>query len=179
MPVINTGLLARRRLRDLGWWMAGALVVALAASLWQYHRAARASVPDVAAQAAISTQIAPSRALRMTVDGLGFPQAIQGYRVLGGSTFEVGGRGVAAVVFARGEQRLTYAIVAGAGHVNYYDDDGEYAPTPRYTGKRELNWYGDTIVVVKRNSRTIVITGTPASKGLQRAMQTLALQFPA
>jgi hypothetical protein len=177
--VINSGLLARRRLRDLGWWTTGALVVALAASLWQYHRATRASVPDVAAQAAISTQIAPSQTRRMTIDGLGFPQPVEGFRALGGSTFEVGGRRAAAVVFARGEQRLTYAIVAGAGHVNYYDRDGEYAPRTRYVGKRELNWYGDEIVVVKRNARTVVITGTPASATLHRAMQTLALQFPA
>jgi hypothetical protein len=177
--VTDSGLLARRRLRSLGWWTAGALVVALTASLWQYHRATRASVTDVAAQAAISTQVAPSQALRMTVDGLGFPQRVEGFRALGGSTFEVGGRPVAAVVFARGEQRLTYAIVAGPGHVNYYDRDGEYAPRPRYVGKRELNWYGDEIVVVKRNTRTVVITGTPASAALHRAMQTLALQFPA
>jgi hypothetical protein len=173
----SSDLFARRRLRNVGWWTAGALVVALAASLVQYHRATRASVPDVAAQSAISTVIEPSRALGMTVDGLGFPQRVDGFRALGGSTFKVGGRHVAAVVFARGEQRLTYAIVAGAKHVNFYDHDGEYAPSERYVGKRALEWYGDEMVAVKRNSRTVVITGTPASNALRRAMQALALQF--
>jgi hypothetical protein len=56
--------------------------------------------------------------------GLGFPQRVDGFKTLGGSTFEVGGREAAAVV--------------------------------------------------KRNSRTIVVTGTPTS-----TRQTLALEPPA
>jgi hypothetical protein len=49
--------------------MAGALVVALAVSPWQYQRATRASVPEVAGQAAIATLVEPAQALQMTVDG--------------------------------------------------------------------------------------------------------------
>jgi hypothetical protein len=48
-----------------------------------------------------------------------------------------------------------------------------------YRDRRELAWYGNAIVVVKRNSRTVVITGSPASGALRRAMQELALQLPA
>ena len=165
---------APRRLRTLDWWLAGALTLALTVTLWQYHPATRATVPDVAAQAAVSTRIAPREALRMTVDALGFPHQDDGFTALGGSTFEVGGRRAAAVVFARGEHRLTYSIVAGTAHVNYFDDD--YAPAPSYRGKRELNWYGDEIVTVKRGARTVVISGTPASTRLRRVMETLALR---
>ena len=168
-----------RRVHKLGWWIAGALVIALAASLWQYHRATRASVPEVAAQAALSTA---DRAVGRAANERGrarLPTAGRRVRAHGGSTFEVGGRQVAAVVFGRGEQRLTYAIVAGAKHVNYYDRDSQYMPGAVYVGKRELNWYDNEIVVVKRNSRTVVITGTPASDVLRRAMKKLALRFPA
>jgi hypothetical protein len=152
------------------------LAVALAASLWQYQRATRATVPDVAAQATLSTRIAPREALRMTVGTLAFPQRVDGFETLGGSTFEVGGRDAAAVVFGRGRERLTYAIVSGTDHVNYYDRAGRHMPTARYVGGRELNWYDDEMVVVKRNDQTIVITGTPVSGALRRVVRRVALR---
>jgi len=155
--------------------LAAVLVIALAGSLVQYHRATRATVPEIAAQASLSTRIAPRQALRMHVDRLGFPQAVAGFKALGGSTFKVGGRNVAAVVFGRDGQRITYAIVSGTDHVNYYDRAGLYAPRETYVGKRALNWYGDEMVTVKRNQQTIVITGTPASDGLRRTIGQVAL----
>ena len=153
----------------------GLLVLALVGTLWQYQRATRATVPDVAAHASLSTRIAPREALQMRVGTLGFPQRVEGFEPLGGSAFEVGGRDAAAVVFGRGEQRLTYAVVSGSEHVNYYDRAGLYAPTESYVDGRELQWYGNEMVVVKRNEQTIVITGTPASDGLRRVMRRVAL----
>lgn len=151
-------------------------MLALVGTLWQLQRVTRATVPDVAAHASLSTRISPREALQMRVGALGFPQRVEGFEPLGGSTFEVGGRDAAAVVFARGEQRLTYSAVSGAEHVNYYDRAGLYAPTTSYVDGRELQWYGDEMVVVKRNQQTIVITGTPASDGLRRVMRQVALR---
>ena len=89
------------------------LVLALAGMMWQYQRATRATVPDV-------------------------PQRVEGFEALGGSAFAVGGRHAAAAVFGREEQRLTYAIVSGVEHVNYYDRAGLYGPIPSYVDGREL-----------------------------------------
>jgi hypothetical protein len=150
-------------------------VLALVGSLWQYQRATRATVPDVAAHASLSTRIPPREALRMRVDTLGFPQRVDGFEPLGGSRFEVGGRAAAAVVFARGDERLTYAIVSGTEHVNYYDRAGLYGPVAQQVDGRELQWYDDEMVVVKRNDQTIVITGTPASDELRGVMRRVAL----
>jgi hypothetical protein len=162
----TTGLLA----------VVGLLVAALVGTFWQYQRATRATVPEVAAYASLSTRIAPAEALQVRVGTLGFPQRVEGFKPLGGSAFEVGGRDAAAVVFGRGEQRLTYSIVSGGGHVNYYDRAGLYAPTESYVDGRELQWYGDEMVVVKRNGQTIVITGTPASDELRRVMRRVAVR---
>ena len=48
-------------------------------------------------------------------------------------------------------------------------------PTSTYLGRRELNWYGNEMVAVKRREQTIVITGTPASDALRRTMRRVAL----
>jgi hypothetical protein len=112
---VSEALKIRRSTRTAGLVaVTGLLAVALVASLWQYQRATRATVPDVAAQASLSTQITPEAALRMRVDSLGFPQRVEGFEALGGSRFQVGGRDAAAVVFARGEQRVVYAIFWGS-----------------------------------------------------------------
>ncbi len=52
---------------------------------------------------------------------------------------------------------------------------GDYVPTSTYLGRRELNWYGNEMVAVKRREQTIVITGTPASDALRRTMRRVAL----
>ena len=77
-------------------------------------------------------------------------------------------------MWARGDERITYAIVAGA------DDVPLGYPTVRRNYKvrgesRDLHWLSDGLLALKRNRRTVVITGSPPSEKLRRVMRAIAI----
>jgi hypothetical protein len=156
----------------------GVVAVLLVAAYVQYGRLTRPTVPRVAEMATIALDDRPAAALARTVDGLGFPRwAGSGFRAIGGSTFEVDGRYAATVVYARDLQRISYTIVSGSRHINYAT--GTMTRYRRVRGETvELNWLATpgSVLTFKRNSRTVVMTGTPATPGLARAMSRLATQ---
>jgi hypothetical protein len=156
-----------------GWILAGLLSIALTVAFVQYNRATRPTIFEVAGQAAIQLNLAPAAAQRNSVDDLGFPRASEGFHVIGGSTFTVDERPGAAIVWARGEQRITYAIVSGTDRIN-----AEFPQRLTYAQvrgeKRELVWIGDQVLTFRRDERTVVMTGTPHSEQLRRIMRGLA-----
>jgi hypothetical protein len=174
-PIGGSGL---RRRRVAAWLLGGLLGFSLLAAYVQYRRMVRPTVPRVAEMATVGLDAHPRVALARTVDGLGFPRwKDSGFAAIGGSTFTIRDRAAATVVYARGAQRISYTIVSGADHINY-----AAVTTTSYRRVRgrqvELNWIGmpGAVLTFKRNSRTVVMTGTPATPGLARTMSTLATQ---
>jgi hypothetical protein len=158
-------------------WVVTALVTALAvaALLEQEHRHNRPTVTQVAGKAAVTFVAGGERALAQRVDGLGFPRwSGRGWRAIGGTTFLVSGRPAASVVYARGQQRITYTIVSGTGQINYGGGRTHYRG--QGTRKVELIWAETpgAVLTFKRQSRTVVMTGTPVTQGLISTMDRLA-----
>jgi coproporphyrinogen III oxidase len=110
------------------------------------------------------------------VDWLGFPRwEDSGFTPIGGSTFSIDGRPAATVAYARGVQRITYTIVSGTDHINCAA--ATQTSQRRVRGRQvELNWIlaRGAVLTFKRNERTVVLTGTPATPSLAREMYRLA-----
>jgi anti-sigma factor RsiW len=179
---VSTATLTEKKVREpsAGAWMVIGIffAVLLFAAYVEYGRLTRPTVPRVAEMANVGFDDQPAAALERTVDGLGFPRwARSGFTAIGGSTFTVSGRPAATVVYARDLQRITYTIVSGSGHINYAT--GTITRYRRVGGEMvELNWLASPggVLTFKRNSRTVVMTGTPATAGLARTMSRLATQ---
>jgi anti-sigma factor RsiW len=162
----------------LAAWVVTALVVALAGAglLVQEHRHSRPTVPRVAEKAALTFVAGGERALAQSVDGLRFPRwSGRGWRAIGGTTLSVSRRPAATVVYARGKKRITYTIVSGTGQINT-----DAPPQTHYRGqgsvKFALSWVAvpGPMLTFKRESRTVVMTGTPATDSLVRTTDRLA-----
>ncbi len=159
----------------MGWLVAALLAFALVVVQVAACRQQRATVPKVAGMAGGPFNIDGRRAPRLLVDGLPFPpRPAGGFHAIGGRSFEVGGRDAVTVVWARGEQRLSYTIVAGRDDVPL--DQGSLTRNVKVRGEsRDLQWLSDGLLAFKRDGRMVVITGSPPSDELRGVMRGLAL----
>lgn len=158
---------------------AGALV---AAGLAIRDFLGRPNIPAVVHAARSPMIDPPAAAMARSVEGLRFPDWQRwSWKPVGGRRDILeDDRKAATVLYRRGDQQITYTIIAGTGNV---DDEAatqtRQATTP--TGKVELSetWgppAGLLILKRKRNKRTIVMTGTPAGARLARTMRRLAVR---
>jgi hypothetical protein len=165
--------MTRLRRATTAWLLAGVLVLALLLQQRIIHERNEPTIRTVAGMGAATFEANPDVAVARMVDGLGFPRAGGGFHAIGGTTFEIGGREGASVVWARGEQRITYSIIAGKEHVEAQELWGATQNVTVHGESRDLNW-GDSLVYFKRDGRTVVMTGTPPSEELRRVMRNLA-----
>jgi hypothetical protein len=165
--------MTRVRRASTGWLVAGALLVALLLAQWQRREQTEPTIRAIAGMGSATFEPNPDVALERMVDRLGFPEASGGFHAIGGTTFEIAGREGASVVWARGEQRMTYSILAGTDHVEARELWGDTQNVSVRGESRDLNW-GNGFVYFKRDERTVVITGSPPSASLRRAMRALA-----
>ncbi|MDA0161848.1 hypothetical protein OM076_16360 [Solirubrobacter ginsenosidimutans] len=158
-----------------GWLLAGVLAVALAVSVFAYFDAKHPTIAKVAGAGVATFEANPKIALGRFVDGLGFPQRIRdGFHPIGGTTFTLDGRPGASVIWAKGEQRVTYTMLAGTGDVPAEELWGATTNVKVRGESIDLNWAGDGLMYFKRQGRTVVISGTPPSEALRHVMRGLA-----
>jgi hypothetical protein len=159
----------------IGWLLAGVLAVALAVSVFASFDAKHPTIAGVAGAGVATFEANPEIALGRTVDDLGFPQHIRdGFHAIGGTTFTLAGRAGASVVWAKGEQRVTYTMLAGTDHVEAQELWGATRNVKVRGESVDLNWAGDGLMYFKRQGHAVVISGTPPSKALRHVMQGLA-----